>query len=115
MVSPLSFLLWCLGLKGRRRHREDNLLRAGGNRGSSPQRRRGVWRSAIGGRRADVPGSGGAERDSSDGEGAGSVRVAALGGRGRLSAFGRLRELQREGACCDVTLAVGGRLFKAHK
>lgn len=65
--------------------------------------------------RIDAPGSGGAERDSSDGEGAGSVRVAALGGRGRLSAFGRLRELQQEGACCDVTLAVSGRLFKAHK
>lgn len=67
------------------------------------------------GRNADVRGSGGTERDASDAEGAGSVRLAALGGRGRLLAFGKLRELQREGACCDVTLAVGGRLFKAHK
>ncbi|CAM9797320.1 unnamed protein product, partial [Ectocarpus fasciculatus] len=42
-------------------------------------------------------------------------REATLGARGRRAAFERFRDLQRVGACCDVTLAVGGKHFKAHK
>lgn len=38
-----------------------------------------------------------------------------MGEVGRLTAFEKLRELQEEGACCDVTLVVGGQYFKAHK
>lgn len=44
-----------------------------------------------------------------------SMQTATLGEGGRLAAFDRLGEMQREGVCCDVTLTVGGRHFKAHK
>lgn len=66
-------------------------------------------------------GSGGLSSGESEGHLAGEVKdgsdtqLAALGENGRLSAFDKLRELQRRGACCDVTLIVGGRHFKAHK
>lgn len=101
--SPISFLLWCIGLKGRL-HSQGNLLRATtGN--DDLQRRRGGRRCARGN-----------DSDSSDqGERKSGVRVATLGEGGRLSAFDKLRELQQKGACCDVTLMVGGKKFKAHK
>lgn len=47
--------------------------------------------------------------------GGATLQLAGLGDAGRLTAFDKLRELQQEGACCDVTLAVGGQHFKAHK
>lgn len=43
------------------------------------------------------------------------TRMATLGERGMRLAFDHFRQLQRDGACSDVTLAVGGKLFKAHK
>lgn len=69
----------------------------------------------IGGGGRRVLGSGGFEGEAPEQEVAESMRLAALGESGRLSAFEKLQELQREGACCDVTLVVGGKYFKAHK
>jgi BTB/POZ domain len=43
------------------------------------------------------------------------VDVACLGDAGRIAAFESLQELLRAGVCCDVTLRVEGRAFKAHK
>jgi BTB/POZ domain len=43
------------------------------------------------------------------------VDVASLGEAGRIAAFESLQELLRSGVCCDVTLRVEGRAFKAHK
>lgn len=114
MANPFSFLLWCLGLNHRR---DRNLLR--GNQGSAPPPLTRGWVGAL--RRRE---RGGDCEEGEEGEllelqqgGAGptSVRLATLGERGRRSAFDQFRQQQRDGACCDVTLAVGGRTFKAHK
>lgn len=114
VFSPITFLLWCLGTR-RRRDGNNRLLQAGAGGGKTPQRRRGGWRGAIG-KRALIFGIGDSLRESPEHEGPGTaVPLAALGESGRLAAFDKLRELRREGACCDVTLAVGGRQFKAHK
>lgn len=116
VASPVSFLLWCLGLDRWRDRNPSNLLR--GNRGNPPPLTRG--RVGALRRRGYYEGEGeGSEQflELQHGGAAGSrsARVAKLGERGRRSAFDQFRQLQRDGACCDVTLAVGGRTFKAHK
>lgn len=114
IASPVSFLLWCLRATGRRD--ENNLLRAAD---LVPHKQRRGWRGALGRRKASLADDTVAGRDTGEGgtsDDAGSeVRLAALGEAGRLAAFDKLKELQQEGACCDVTLAVGGQNFKAHK
>lgn len=114
LASPVTFLLWCLGT-ARRRRGGNNLLQPGRN---PHQRQRRGWREVIGVTRARI-GSGDctAREFPEHEEAAGSaiIRLAALGEGGRLAAFEKLRELQREGACCDVTLSVGESHFKAHK
>lgn len=87
--------------------------------------RAGGWRRAFARNRRtwdrDRGGEAGGELLELQQDGAGlagsrqQARVAALGERGMRSAFDHFRQLQRDGACSDVTLAVGGKLFKAHK
>lgn len=123
VTSPVSFLLCCIGLRRRRYRNNENLLCGNDdgnmNAGQRPRGRLGRWRgtfrrgipsceSAAGGELLDQQG-GGAHASRS------ALREATLGARGRRAAFERFRELQRGGACCDVTLAVGGKHFKAHK
>lgn len=106
MTTPLSFLLWFVGWKNQR----------GRNRCfpiTGTQRRKRAWGGAL------VGSNVGMSSVQATGESMGCdeamVRLAALGDAGRLAAFDKLQELQQEGACCDVTLAIGGRHFKAHK
>lgn len=121
MASPFSFLLWCLGLDRRWRDRNaNNLLRRNNPSSPPPPLTRG-WVGALRrrGYHEGEEGEGGGGREflelQQGGAGPGSARVATLGERGRRSAFDQFRRLQRDGACCDVALAVGGRTFKAHK
>lgn len=77
--------------------------------------RRG-WRGMRGGGgMAASPGQGGGVIGGDETGGSVGVKLAALGEAGRLAAFEKLRDLQQEGACCDVTLAIGGQHFRAHK
>ncbi|CAN0560745.1 unnamed protein product, partial [Ectocarpus sp. 12 AP-2014] len=123
VTSPVSFLLCCIGLS-RRRDRNNGTLLCGNddgdtNSGQRPRGRIGGWRGAF---RRGIPscesGAGGELFDQQGGGALASrsaLREATLGARGRRAAFERFGELRRVGACCDVTLAVGGKHFKAHK
>ncbi|CAM9896899.1 unnamed protein product [Ectocarpus sp. 8 AP-2014] len=123
VTSPVSFLLCCIGLS-RRRDRNNGTLLCGNddgdtNAGQRPRGRIGWWRGAC---RRGIPscesGAGGELFDQQGGGALASrsaLREATLGARGRRAAFERFGELRRVGACCDVTLAVGGKHFKAHK
>lgn len=118
VASPLSLLLSCLGLDRWRDRNANNLLP--GNPSSRPPPLTRGWAGAL--RRRgyyegeEAEGAGGEFLElQQGGAGSGSARVATLGERGRRSAFDQFRRLQRDGACCDVSLAVGGRTFKAHK
>ncbi|CAB1114554.1 unnamed protein product [Ectocarpus sp. CCAP 1310/34] len=123
VTSPVSFLLCCIGLSRRRDRNNGTLLCGNGNgdtnAGQRPRGRIGGWTSAF---RRGIPscesGEGG---DLFDQQGGGALASrsalseATLGARGRRTAFERFGELRRVGACCDVTLAVGSKHFKAHK
>lgn len=123
VTSPVSFLLCCIGLSRRRDRNNGNLLCGNDdgdtNAGHRPRGRIGGWRGAF---RRGIPscesGAGGELFDQQGGGALASrsaLREATLGARGRRAAFERFGELRRVGACCDVTLAVGGKHFKAHK
>lgn len=108
LASPVSFLLWCL--RSKRRRDGNNLLHA------QTRRQRRGWRGELA--KANlIPGDAttSAGEEKAGAEAGAAMLLAALGEAGRLGAFDKLRELQQEGACCDVTLVVGDRHFKAHK
>lgn len=125
-ASPLSFLLWFIGLRKRRDRNDNNSSLLHGTNGSDNNnappliRGRGGWRDTFrisyrSGDSARGGGGGGMPDEQRGGLGSRSTRVAMLGERGMRSVFDQFRQLQRDGACCDVTLTVGDRAFKAHK
>eukprot|EP00903_Cladosiphon_okamuranus_P009315 g8887.t1 len=121
VASPFTFLLWCLGLDRWRHQNANNLLRWRNHGSPLPPLTRG-WLGALRrrGHREGERGEGGGaleflELQQGGEAGSSTARVATLGERGRRSAFDQFQQLRRDGACCDVTLAVGGRMFKAHK
>lgn len=121
VTSPISFLLWCLGLI-RRRDRHDRVPILHWNTSSDSNAllhrargRRAGWRGALIGRNGRGCESEVVSEQQGGGVGSRTTRAAALGERGRQSAFEGFRRLRRDGVCCDVTLLVAGAHFVAHK